>query len=135
MLSALFMFRYGDTWAPWRWCGGGVVGGEEEMIELGSNEGINWLSGYSVDHNGSTNSLEATTTTGRTWGPHGDHIPDDVFSTLRSSPDADNLTLRFISGDETSGKYILRWLSSSILIRIRILDRSALTKFWKDVHS
>ena len=81
------------------------------MIELRSNEGINRLSGYSYDNDGLTRSLEATTTTGRTWGPHGDHKPGD-FSSLRSSPDADNLTLRFISGDETMNKTILRWLSS-----------------------
>ena len=110
-------------------------GGEEEMIELGSNEGINRLSGYSKDNIGNTRSLEATTTTGRTWGPHGDHNPFVGLTSRRSSPDADNLTLRFISGDQTTNKYILRWLSLSILIRIRILDRSALTKFWKDVHS
>ena len=117
------MFRYGDTWAPWRSCGGGV-GVKEEKIELSSNERINRLSGCSRDTDGATFSLKATTTTGRTWGPHGDHKPDATTS-LRSSPDADNLTLRFISGDETTYKYILRWLSSSILIRIRILDRSA----------
>ena len=110
MLSALFMFRYGDTWAPWRRCSG-YVGGEEEMIELGSNEGINRLSGYSQDTTGDTYSLKATTTTGRTWGPHGDHKPDATTS-LRSSPDADNLNLRFISGDQTTNKIILRWLSS-----------------------
>ena len=81
------------------------------MIELGSNEGINRLSGYSWDNTGDTFSLKATTTTGRTWGPHGSHTPDDIAS-LRSSPDADNLTLRFISGDQTTNKNILRWLSS-----------------------
>ena len=134
MLSALFMFRYGDTWAPWRRCSN-HVGGEEEMMELGSNEGISRLSGCSEDDMGGTHSLEATTTTGRTWGPHGDHKPDLDTTSLRSSPDADNLTLRFISGDQTTDKYILRWLSLSILIRIRILYRSKLTKFWKDGHS
>ena len=79
------------------------------MIELGSNEGINRLSGCSSDHNGSTLSLEATTTTERTWGPHGNHNPHNLTS-LRSSPDADNLTLRFISGKQTTNKWILRWL-------------------------
>ena len=110
MLSALFLFRYGDTWAPWRECGPGVDD-KEEMIELRSNEGINRLSGCSEDDDGNTCSLEATTTTGKTWGPHGRHKPGGVV-TLRSSPDADNLTLRFISGDQTAGKIILRWLSS-----------------------
>ena len=112
MLSALFLFRYGDTWAPWRRCGDFAgVEKEEEMMELRSNEGINRLSGCSGDNDGCTRSLKATTTTGRTWGPHGDHKPGGVVS-LRSSPDADNLTLRFISGDQTTNKYILRWLSS-----------------------
>merc|ERR1712107_384282 len=100
--------RYGDTWAPWRRCGGLVVGDKEEMPRLGSNEGINRLSGYSYDFNGITRSLEATTTTRRTWGPHGNHTPDGLV-TLRSSPDADNLTLRFISGDQTTHKWILRF--------------------------
>ena len=114
MLSALFLFRYGDTWAPWRRCGDFAgVEKEEEMMELRSNEGINRLSGCSREDTGSTISLEATTTTGRTWGPHGDHKPDATF-TLRSSPDADNLNLRFISGDETTNKWMLRWLSSFI---------------------
>ena len=81
------------------------------MIELRSNEGINRLSGYSYDNDGLTRSLEATTTTGSTWGPHGSHRPGD-YAFLRSSPDADNLTLRFISGDQTTDKILLRWLSS-----------------------
>ena len=110
MLSALFLFRYGDTWAPWRRCSD-IAGVKEEKMELSSNEGINRLSGCSRDTDGNTLSLEATTTTGRTWGPHGNHEPDGLRS-LRSSPDADNLTLRFISGDQTTNKYILRWLSS-----------------------
>ena len=98
------------------------------MIELGSNEGINRLSGYSNDNYGMTYSLKATTTTGRTWGPHGDHKPDNRtrfhlkipkemrtnsltrLRSLRSSPDADNLILRFISGDQTTDKIILRCL-------------------------
>ena len=142
MLSALFLFRYGDTWAPWRRCGDIAlcsksygVGVNEEKIELGSNEQINWLSGCSEDASGSTRSLVATTTIGRKWGQHGIHRPDDVFSTLRSSLQADNLTLRFISGDETANRWILRWRSSFILIRIGILERSAIIKYWKDVHS
>ena len=111
MLSAQLLFRYGDTWAPWRSCGPIYGGGKEEEMELRSNEGINRLSGCSGDNDGCTRSLKATTTTGRTWGPHGDHKPDAI-SSLRSSPDADNLTLRYISGDQTATKIILRWLSS-----------------------
>ena len=111
MLSALFMFRYGDSWAPWRRCSY-FDGGKINMLRLSSNEWINRLSGHSQDTNSLTLSLRATTTTGRTWGPHGDHTPVVGLSSLRSSPDADNLTLRFISGDQTTNKYILRWLSS-----------------------
>ena len=77
------------------------------MIELGSNEGIIRLSGRSEDHTGETVSFKATTTAG-TWGRGEIHGPDGFSSSLRSSPDADNLTLRFISGDQTMNKLILR---------------------------
>merc|ERR1712013_1310 len=111
--------RYGNTWAPWRRCSDIDDGGEEEIIELGSNEGINRLRGCSWA-TGNTRSLEATTTTGRTWGPHGSHKPDAILHldvdletlgifSLRPSPDANNLTLRFISGDQTAYKWILRF--------------------------
>ena len=82
--------------------------GKEESLELNTriNEGISQMSGCSFDANGRTLSLEASTTTGRSWGPHGDHTPDDG-SSLRNSPDA-NLRLRFISGDQTDLNWILR---------------------------
>ena len=106
-----FLFRYGDTWTPWRRCG---VGGDvkEEMLELdaSSEESISGITGYSYDHNGRTRSLGASTKAGRSWGPHGEHRPDR-YNSLRNSPDA-NLRLRFLSGDQTVDKYILRWLPS-----------------------
>lgn len=111
MLSAPYMFRYGDTWAPWRTCSN-LVGQREELLEIGINERISRLSGCSMDNDGDTPSLEASTRAERTWGPYGSHEPHGDFITLRPSPDADNLRLRFISGDETDGKYILRWLYS-----------------------
>ena len=111
MLSALFLFRYGHIRAPRRECGFG--GGWHREMELRSNEGFNRLRGYSKDTDGNTLALGFTTTTRRTWdcepfAKHGYHRPE--FISLRSSPDADNLTLRFISGDQTTNKYILRWL-------------------------
>jgi len=109
MLSALFLFRYGGTWAPWRRSGNFDDGGKEEKMELSSNEVINRLSGCSVVTSGDTSYLEATTTTGRTWAPHGGHEPAGGYTILRSSPDADNLNLRFISGDQTKNKIILRF--------------------------
>ena len=63
-------------------------------------------SGVSVDSNGLTFSLAATTTAGRSWGPHGAHKPD-IMRSLRKSLVA-NLRLRFISGDQTDSKWILR---------------------------
>ena len=105
MFSHLILFRYGDTWTPWRQCGYNDDG-QEEMLELepSSGEAISSLNGYSWDNNGFTGSLEASTTAGRSWGPHGDHSPYDGYS-LRKSP---NAKLRFLSGDQTGGKWILR---------------------------
>ena len=106
MFSHLILFRYGDTWTPWRHCGI-YVGDREEMLELdpSSEEAISSLNGYSSNSNGWTRSLEASTTAGRSWGPHGDHIPNDGIRSLRKSP---NAKLRFLSGDQTANNYILR---------------------------
>ena len=84
---------------------------KEEMLELdaSSEEAISGITGYSVS-SAITGSLGASTTAGRSWGPHGDHRPVDGKS-LRNSPDA-NLRLRFLSGDQTEDNYILRWLPS-----------------------
>ena len=107
MFSDLFFFRYGDTWTPWRRCSA-YAADQEEMLELepSSEEAISSVSGYSNDSTGLTFSLLATTTAGRSWGPHGDHTPYSNRS-LRNSPGG-KLRLRFLSGDQTEGNYILR---------------------------
>ena len=108
MFSDILLFRYGDTWAPSRRCCD-YDGGQEEMfqLELTSEEAISSLNGYSNDGIGSVLSLSASTTAGRTWGPHGTHKDWGGYS-LRNSPNA-KLKLRFISGDETERKWILRY--------------------------
>ena len=105
-ISALLLFRYGETWTEWRMCGLNAAG-EEEMLELdtGSNEEITEVSGYSVDSRGSTLSFASTTTAGRSWGPDGSRSTSST--SLRKSLSA-NLKLRFISGDQTSSNWILR---------------------------
>ena len=104
----ILLFRYGDTWTPSRRnCE--FDGGDEETFELETTneEAISSLNGYSNDGIGSVLSLSASTTAGRTWGPHGTHEDTSGFS-LRDSPNA-KLKLRFISGDETERKWILRY--------------------------
>lgn len=83
--------------------GGGAADDQEEMLELehSSEEAISSVSGYSVDSLGFTHSLSASTTAGRSWGPHGG------YNSLRNSPGG-NLRLRFLSGDQTGGNLILR---------------------------
>ena len=111
MFSDLFLFRYGNTWTPWRRCGFDYDDAvQDEMLELepSSEEAISSVSGYSGDSTGSTVSLFATTTARRsfqhpTWkamfGKHG--------GGKSNSPDAE-LRLPFLSGDQTDGNYILR---------------------------
>ena len=107
MFSDLFLFRYGDTWTRWRQCGFDYV--QVEMLELepSSEEAISSVSGCSRDSNGSTHSLLATTTAGRSWGPHGSHTPVEGYTSLRNSPGG-KMRLRFLSGDQTEKNYILR---------------------------
>ena len=85
--------------------------GTEESLELAAKEDIVAISGYSFDRGGATVSLQAESSAGRSWGPHGSYTPDDGRS-LRSSPDAptNGLRLNHLSGDQTTGKFILRWL-------------------------
>ena len=108
MFSDLFLFRYGDTWTPWRRCSYARYQ-QEEMSELepSSEEAISSVSGYSGDSTGWTLSLLASTTAGRSWGPHGDHKPLKGYKSLRNSPGG-KLRLSFLSGDETDGNWILR---------------------------
>ena len=100
------MSRYGENWAEKHQLIGLDDGGEEETLELSESESITSIEGVSYDDGGFTYSLLAETSQGKTWGPHGDHKPGSGYS-LRPSPRG-NIKLAFISGDETSGKYILR---------------------------
>ena len=105
-----FLLRYGDVWTDWATtCGNDA--GKEESLQLSAEEDIIAISGYSYDRDGVTGSLQAESSAGRSWGPHGTHTPLDARS-LRSSPDAptNGLRLNHLSGDQTMGKYILRWL-------------------------
>ena len=105
-----FLLRYGDVWTDWRTTSIGDAG-KEESFELSNKEDIVAISGYSYDRDGVTGSLQAESSAGRSWGPHGSHTPSDGWS-LRSSPDAptNGLRLNHLSGDQTRGKIILRWL-------------------------
>ena len=109
MFSDLFLFRYGDTWTNWRQCNDAYTADQEEMLELepSSEEAISSVSGYSNDSTGLTFSLLATTTAGRSWGPHGFHTPDEGTRSLRNSPGG-KLRLRFLSGDQTRYNFIIR---------------------------
>ena len=107
-----FRRRYGDVWTDWRATSDyNDNPGKEEMLELEANEDIVAISGYSVDWRGFTTSLQAKSSAGRSWGPHGTHYNVDGKS-LRSSPNAPNngLTLNHLSGDHTEDERILRWL-------------------------
>ena len=105
-----FLLRYGDVWTDWRTTSGGDAG-KEESLELSAKEDIVAISGYSDDRDGDTFSLQAESSAGQSWGPHGTHTPYGGIS-LRSSPDAptNGLRLNHLSGDQTRGKIILRWL-------------------------
>ena len=106
-----FLLRYGDVWTDWRKTTSNTDAGKEESLQLSAKEDIVAIAGYSWDRSGSTISLQAKSSAGRSWGPHGDHRPGDGDS-LRSSPDAptNGLRLNHLSGDQTVNKYILRWL-------------------------
>ena len=105
-----FLLRYGDVWTDWR--ATSSYAGKEESLELSAKEDIVAISGYSGDRSGSTYSLQAESSAGRSWGPHGNHTPYGGISSLRSSPDAptNGLRLNHLSGNQTRDKYILRWL-------------------------
>ena len=106
--SDLLLLRYGNNWTDWR-RGGSDDGSQEEMLELDTTkeEAVTAVSGYSFDNDGDTYSLLATTTAGRSWGPHGEHKPYEGFTSLRNSPGG-KLRLRFLSGDQTEDNLILR---------------------------
>ena len=106
-----FLFRYGDVWSnvwsDWRTTSE-FDAGKEETLEVEFNEEIASIAGYSWDNIGDTESLQAETSAGRSWGPHGEH-KSESWNSLRPSPATSNgLRLNHISGDQN--KYILRWL-------------------------
>ena len=107
-----FLLRYGDVWTDWRTTSNRSAG-KEEILPLKTNEDIVAISGYSYDSHGSTASLQAESSAGRSWGPFGlgEHKPYSGRS-LRSSPSAprNGLRLKHISGDQTRDKFILKWL-------------------------
>ena len=105
-----FLLRYGELWTDWHRTSR-YDADKEESLELAAEEDIIAISGYSLDWVGDTRSLQAESSAGRSWGPHGTHTPRDGYS-LRSSPDAptNGLRLNHLSGDQTKAKIILRWL-------------------------
>ena len=105
----LISLRYDNEWSTWRQTSD-VIPFKEENLELLSGEEITSISGFSYNSGGDTRSLQAETSAGRSWGPHGNHKHFDGYS-LRSSPANRNaLRLHHISGNKTPGKWILRWL-------------------------
>ena len=109
-------FRYGETWAEqFREINIGDDVGGEETLDLRATESITSINGCSINYNGATISLLAETTTGTSWGPVGDHQPDNNRS-LRPSPRG-KIKLAFISGreDETYGNYCVRCQPSPII--------------------
>ena len=100
-------FRYGETWAEqFRMVSYYDDGGGEETLDLRATESITSINGCSRDIDGDTYSLQAETTTGTSWGPVGNHQPNDRRS-LRPSPRG-KIKLAFISGREESDNYCVR---------------------------
>ena len=82
-------------------------GGGEETLDLRATESITGINGYSRDTDGRTISLQAETTTGTSWGPVGDHQPNQ-YRSLRPSPRG-KIKLAFISGREKLRNRCLRY--------------------------
>ena len=101
-------FRYGETWAEqFRKINNlGDDYGGEETLDLRATESITSINGCSSDDYGDTNSLQAETTTGTSWGPVGEHRPS-YNASLRPSPRG-KIKLAFISGREEHRNYCLR---------------------------
>ena len=106
----LIYSRYGDVWSGWHTTSiGDQAAGREETLVLASGEEITSISGYSEDyHDGTTYSLQAETSAGRQWGPFVDQ--SNFGGRLRSSPTSSGLRLHHLSGDQSRGNWIIRWL-------------------------
>ena len=79
-------------------------------LDASSGEAINWITGYSAndDGNGRTYFLRGSTTAGRSFQhPTWKTMFGKDDGGKSNSPDAE-LRLRFLSGDQTDGNYILR---------------------------
>jgi len=93
-----------DVWTDWRTTGYGAADKEEETLDLATGEDITSISGCSDDYDGSTYSLQAETSSGRQWGPYGNHS-----GSLRlSPPTSSGLKLHHLSGDQSRGSWIIR---------------------------
>ena len=94
-------------WSTWRKTSYDVAY-QEATLELAANEDIAHISGYSRDDDGTTASLHVETSTGRRW-EQGDHFGSD-YKSLRPSPPSrsSGLRLKYISGNESEGKIIVR---------------------------
>ena len=108
ILCILHSFRYGDEWTRWHTTQYGPKK-KEKILELASDEEITSISGFTWNSDGRTFSLQAETSAGRSWGPHGNHRPY-VGNSLRSSINRGMLRLNHISGTKlgNQSKYILR---------------------------
>ena len=105
----LISLRYNNEWSTWRETSDFADLGKEETLELASGEEITSISGFTFNSDGNTDSLQAETSAGRSWGSHGNHKTYNAVS-LRSSPATSHgLRLNYISGN----KGILRWLHQS----------------------
>ena len=112
-----YFFRYGDVWTDWRTTSFDSAG-NEETLELSSNEHVAKIAGYSWDVDGDTCTLQAKTSAGRSWGPYGSHSPAGGRGSLRSSPaTSKGLRLNHTSGDQTKNNMILRWLLQYIQMK------------------
>ena len=97
-------------WTDWRTTSDYDASPEEETLDLSMGEDIAFISGYSGDDNGYTFSLQAETSSGRKWGPFGNDRNASGISLRSSPPTSSGLRLHHLSGDQSVGNRILRWL-------------------------
>ena len=109
----IFSLRYNDVWTDWRTTSDFDADQGERTLDLATGEDITTISGYSHDNDGDTLSLQAETSAGRqwpTWGPFGYHSGNSDNSLRSSPPTSSGLRLHHLSGDQTVGNWIIRWL-------------------------
>ena len=97
-------------WTDWRPTIDHDDAGEEKNLELATGEDITSISGYNYDNDGYTYSLQAeTSSSGRQWGPFGQHFGNSNISLRSSPPTSSGLRLHHLSGDQSYAIMILRW--------------------------